>query len=301
MRRDGKLSELIDLLARLVADRVLTEGQALGIVLHWREIDRLDMLLPLPVEQGVAREERDRDAFWLMLVGALTNYMLLIGADEAEAWERLRRMGPRTRIASANRMQDIHAREARRLAADLMAGRISVAEWQRQMRRQNALAFDVLLALGASGPAMGLEETEREQAAYLQRFADHVAGNWLLVLLPAATAAAFGLAAQRWSEDYIAQRAASYSGAGRRLFFEAWETGGGAGAGWGEGWVVHYVAQDDNRTCSPCREAEGYYLPGFGPYPGEVCLGGGHCRCERWPIYSPALYAQLAGLGAVTP
>lgn len=291
---------LIDLLARLVADGALTEAQAAGILRQWREIDGLDLLLPLPVAEGVATEERDREAFVIALAVSQDNYMRLLGVqDEAEAWRKLRRLGPRSRIASANRVQDIHAAEVRRLTEALLAGRIGVAEWQRQVRRQNVLAFDVLLALGASGPAPGLsgrlEETEREQAAYLQRFADGVAGNWLAALLPAALATTLGLVAQRWTEDYIAQRAASYSGAGRRLFFEAWETGGG---GPGDGWVVQYVAQDDERTCSPCREAEGFYLPGDGPYPGEVCLGGGHCRCERWPIYSPGLYAQLVELGA---
>ena len=82
-----------------------------------------------------------------------------------------------------------------------------------------------------------------------------------------------------------------YSGGGRALFFEAWETS----AGYEAGWVVRYEAVDDSATCSPCRLAEGYYLPGDGPYPGEVCLGGGACRCARWPVFDETLYRQLGG------
>lgn len=286
---------LIALLAQLVADKELTEEQAAGILLHWREIAGLETILPLPVGEGVRREERDPQSFWLMLVGALDNYMLLLDVqDEATAWARLRRMGPQLRMASANRMQGIHAHEALDLARDLAAGRITVAEWQRKMRRLNTLMLDVLAVMGGSRPpsralAGRLDEIELTQAAFLQRFADHLAGN----LLTTALASTLGMSVKRWTTNFIAQRAATYSGPGRTLFFEACETADG---GMGEGWVVRYVARDDRSTCSPCQRAEGYYLPGDGPYPGEVCLGGGACRCERWPVYDPAMYAQLAGL-----
>lgn len=295
---------LIALLAQLVVDGKLSEEQVAGILINWREIAGLETILPLAGPEGVRLEERDEAEFWA-LFAAVAGYLLLIGTrDPADAYRRLRRLGAAQRIMSANQMQNLHAAQARKLAADLDDGRLTVAEWQRQMRRLNAMTLDVLIALGASGPALALAErqqrVELEQAAYLQRFADHLAGNWLTAALPPALAASLGLVAQRWTRDYVAQRAAMYSGVGRAMFFEAWETAGG---GPGQGWVVRYAAMDDNNTCYPCSRAVGYYLPGTGPYPGDVCLGGGACRCSRWPVYDPAMYAQLAGLAArgVTP
>jgi len=61
--------------------------------------------------------------------------------------------------------------------------------------------------------------------------------------------------------------------------------------------VVDYYAVDDSATCGPCQAAEagGPYLPGEGPFPGSVCLGGGHCRCERVRRVDAETAAQLRG------
>jgi len=81
------------------------------------------------------------------------------------------------------------------------------------------------------------------------------------------------------SEAAVAQRSALYSGAGRAEWFRARELGAPDGS------LVDYVAVDDNVTCHPCFGAEenGPYKPGEGPFPGEVCLGRGSCRCRREP------------------
>ena len=47
-------------------------------------------------------------------------------------------------------------------------------------------------------------------------------------------------------------------------------------------------------NCSPCSAARGYYPLSSGPYPGQICLGGGACRCERVVIYAPEIARQFA-------
>lgn len=43
---------------------------------------------------------------------------------------------------------------------------------------------------------------------------------------------------------------------------------------------TRYTTQHDARVCGPCRGAEGdYWFPDESPLPGEVCEGGGNCRC----------------------
>lgn len=79
------------------------------------------------------------------------------------------------------------------------------------------------------------------------------------------------------SRAAVAKRSALYSGAGRAEWFRARELDES------ENTVVDYVALDDKVTCVSCfrAEEEGPYKPGEGPFPGEVCLGRGSCRCKR--------------------
>lgn len=85
------------------------------------------------------------------------------------------------------------------------------------------------------------------------------------------------------SEAAIGARLSLYSGSGRAEWFRGHEEDTG------EGDVVDYVSLDDNSTCYPCLLAEenGPYLPGVGPFPGEVCLGRGRCRCKRVVRHDP--------------
>ena len=279
------LEQLVQLLARLVADGEITEKQAAAVLAYWQDRDEAELraVLPLPVEEG---------------------------AGDFAAWEQLsplllERAAPyQERQRRLDAAQDRHAGTVTALAAALEAGRMGVAEWQRQVRQANAqLLADALVLAGVAQIATWqrrMREIEREQAAYLQGFADGVSVRRLAapvedddekkpLLLLLGT----------WAFGYLAHRAAMYSGAGRGLYYGASESAvagrvGGAALG-GYGWLVRYETRDDDRTCSPCSGAQGYYLPGTGPMPGDVCLGGGMCRCVRVPVFDEALYRQLGG------
>lgn len=83
-----------------------------------------------------------------------------------------------------------------------------------------------------------------------------------------------------YSLAQIAARANSYLGDGWGAFFRGEEANLSPNF-----WVVDYIARDDPITCTPCIQAQlgGPYLPGEGPFPGEVCFGRGACRCIRTP------------------
>jgi hypothetical protein len=82
---------------------------------------------------------------------------------------------------------------------------------------------------------------------------------------------------QARSEAVIGARLSLYSGAGRAEWFRGEEDDAAPGD------VVDYQSLDDNSTCTPCllAEEQSPYPPGEGPFPGEVCLGRGRCRCKR--------------------
>lgn len=92
------------------------------------------------------------------------------------------------------------------------------------------------------------------------------------------------------SEAAIGARLELYSGAGRAEWFRGSEDDAD------DGEVVDYEALDDVSTCHPCLFAEerGPYLPGQGPFPGEVCLGRGRCRCVRRKRSDPRARRELS-------
>jgi hypothetical protein len=278
------LEELVQLLARLVADGEISEAQAAAILGYWQDRPQAELraVLPLALAQGVGPlVDDDAAPLWPPVLPARAT------AASAAARRRL-----------LDRAQDEHAAKMAWLCADLEAGRITVSEWQTAARRANAALLDFAVRLGGGPDTAALRQRvadiEREQAAYLQRFADGVSVRRLAA--PVAQDDDDKPLLVPWALAYLARRLASYSGAGRGAFFVGLE----GGAEMGPGWVVHYEARDDERTCSACRGAEGYYLPGQGPMPGDVCFGGGACRCVRVAVYDPARYAQLIGVG-VTP
>lgn len=289
MMREQLLEQLLQLLSRLLRDGDLDDAQVEAIFHYWRNqpMPALARVLPLALEQGVGplQEDDDNDPalfFWLGVGGGAAVYR-------------------RARIDAANKVQDEHAAMSAQLADDFAAGRISLADWQEAQRRLNAGALAAMASLGNPRGTVQLQQRlaaiEQEQAAYLQRFADQLSARQLAALMPGDDDTRRGglLLLLEWGGGYIARRAASYSGAARGVFFEAMESSG-TGTN-GAGWVVRYEARDDDRTCSRCLDAQGYYLPGHGPMPGEVCYGGGACRCERMSVYDPAMYAQLIGSG----
>jgi len=287
------LALLADLLARLVADGDITEKQAADIIAYWRDRPAAELaaLLPLPLAEGVgarrASSDDDQLVFFLIAVAG-------VGPNARAAQRR----------AGADRVQDAHAALSESLANELTAGRLPVARWQAAQRALNAHTLSVMAATGSPRMTADLQQriaaTEQEQAAYLQRFADQLAARKLAEALPEDDDQREGLlrALVAMGAAYIARRAASYSGAARGVFFRALESGDVGPMGGGRsGWVIAYRVNHDESLCSACLDAEGYYLPGDGPMPGEVCLGGGQCRCWREDVYDPVLWAQLAGVG----
>jgi len=250
--------QVIALLARAVADGILSEAQA-GEILAAYNAGAVAASLPIPPEQagGDWTEEA--------IAGAIMLLLLL--------WQQSGTAIPATfaaRAAAAAQLSGGFQAEAARLSHRLHRGEIALAQWQAEAQGliQRNLIQQSRLGAGvrSRGGLQPLQAIYREQAAYLSRFADEIAAR--------------GMAGLPMSEAQIAQRLGMYAGRGYGQFFREYEASSGSG---GAGWVYRYEARDDSRTCYRCLEAEGYYLAGEGPYPGEVCLGRGHCRCRRVP------------------
>lgn len=284
-------ARLIDTLAALVADGELTEEQAAGILVNWREIAGLEALIPLPTAAGVATDDDDDGADVLLILAAVLGSRAAHARRPADIY---RRLAPRYRRPTVDAVQEHHAVEAAKLADDLAAGRLTIAQWQAAARRLNQATIRTMAELGSpSGQiparlAETIRQIQLEQAAYLQRFAEQIA----ITRIAAARPDLFPLGVRVLTMAQIAARLAMYSGPGRALYYGISEAEEG-----GAGWIAYYTAVDDDRTCRPCLDAEegSPYLPGAGPMPGDVCLGGGNCRCWRELVYDPAEYARLSG------
>lgn len=113
-----------------------------------------------------------------------------------------------------------------------------------------------------------------EQLTYLYRFAGEQS--------------AMSLLGTPYSEEYTVNRLLLYGGAVWASWFY-----GNESVSYDDGYVIEYRAADDMRTCSNCRQAQGYYRIGTGPMPGQICYGGSRCRCERIVVYAPEILARL--------
>lgn len=258
--------DLLDFLARAAADPdiALTEAQAARIYADFMA-GRLDAAdLPLPLEQAVRGVEVED------IAAALATLALL----------------PRGRTRARVTLRERFQRTVDGAAVEIGAGRLDLAAWQALMQQAVVRHLVDQAAAGAQGDAAtlarvgpALDAEARTQTAYLSRFADTLAAAALL-----------GVA---WSEAAIAARSDLYGGAGWGWWFRANET---RGAGYGQ--VVKYRAVDDRRTCGPCSAAErdGPYRVGEGPWPGQVCAGGGRCRCTRETVYDLDAYRRLYGV-----
>lgn len=193
------------------------------------------------------------------------------------------------RLALAERIQDQFEEEIADLTQRLAAGRINLATWQQaagDLIDRNLIAQTMA---GSRSAALTTAQIGRlgtlieQERAFLSRFADTIA-----------TRQALG---RPLSAGAMIHRARSYAGTGRGEYFRAEEEAATQAGEEGEGIVIDYVSNDDDRTCGPCLDADGGspYLPGQGPYPGQICLGGGACRCSRIPRYDPEAWAWLMG------
>jgi hypothetical protein len=181
------------------------------------------------------------------------------------------------------RLQTKFEAQNKRLAHLLFAGGITLAAWRSTTWQaiKRLLLHQAALGAGKIPDAAKLQEILQREAEYFRKFAEavfagHVAGADTVRPVPQ-------------TAEQVASRADLYSGVSRGLFYELHEERDDLGYGW----VVQFRAKDDKHTCKPCLHAEGHYLVGRGPYPGGVCKGRGRCRCQRVPVWAPAIYRRL--------
>lgn len=250
-------AEFVAYLERLVMDDEIDEDEAADML---RDFDagRLKVDPPLPPE----RMNVETDAAMLALA--------LLVAREAGPGDTAR-----------TRLRDNFDADARRLAEAQTRGKLKVADWQ-GLLWDTVMLHTLAQATGGAGGVLSaaqvtlLRDELAKQGGYLSRFADVVARGVML--------------GARLSVAQIAARSIQYGAAGWAWHFKARPDPG-------RGWVEDYISKDDNATCTPCLEAEegGPYLVGEGPYPADVCDGGGNCRCERVERYDLAAWRELTG------
>lgn len=264
--------ELIEYLARAVADKLMTEAEARQIVADF-DAGLLEVPLgglPLtPAESGRGIDD---------VIAAALALLALLALSRERAREALR---------------DRFEQRMEQLAEDLVAGELTIAQWQAAMGEEVLLHLAAQALAGGDGQLSPEELAElrtaaQVQTAFLGRFADHI-----LALALLGRALATGDVPVP-SLGFIINRAIQYAGAG----WEAWFRANERGLVGRQGVVVDYEARDDQNTCFPCLQAEhaGPYLPGSGPYPGQVCRGRGRCRCRRVERYDLEAWKRLTGV-----
>ena len=265
-------ADLLQFLVRCVRDSILTERQAAELLQAFDEgtLDPAD----LPTQQ----EDSDLAPVILSATAALVAIIRRLGYPVSE----IRLIIPdvvQTGLKEALRA-DFTAR-SRAIALQLERTG-NVAAWQRSMG--NLIKRNVVEnAIAGAGRALtpseiaALRPMIQEQMAFLGRFADKIALG--------------KVTGKPMSTGAIAARAETYGRMGLAVesFFKE------ASGDFGFGWVAEYIAVDDGGTCGPCHAAQGDYLSGEGPHPGELCFGGMRCRCHREMRYDPASYTRLTG------
>lgn len=253
--------EFVDLLTLLVERGDITEDEAQILLTAFVAGELFPSLLPLPPAQATAPVDEDH---------ALELALLLLTLLGDERWEYLR-----------DSIRDGAEANVVRLAATL-ANSGDVRTWHEEMIRLiTAYQYSMEAAGLRSLPSQIDEQGIGERRAGLLR--------WLYLFAGASMAAHY--LDRPYTAAYLANRSRNYLAAGWASFFRNQELT----VGNDYGLVVDYVARDDGGTCRPCSQAaaDGPYLPGEGPYPGEVCDGGGNCRCYREIRYDPDAYARL--------
>lgn len=273
----ARREDVIALLARSVRDKLITMEQARAILATF-DAGR-DVSLPLAPVEAI---RPGRDIAIAVALAALSvrgvPAVELIASGPATATLPARSLFAELRDTARTRF---HA-TATNLADDLSNGKITVAEWQARMSDEIDGLLTRMTYLGRGDsliPAAeraALDATLAREQAFLSRFADQIA-----------TREALGTP---MSFAQIAARSQQYSGSAYGQWFAAKERRDSDPNA-----VVFYRARDDGSTCSPCLDAQdgSPYLPGDGPMPGQICLGGGHCRCIRETIIDAAAYRRL--------
>lgn len=267
-------AELVAILADLVKHKQLSLRDAQNILSAF-DAGVVPDLAELPTLQ-----ERNHDDLWLVAFFAV---MLLAGGSPARPLNKSQRL--RVRKQARLQWED----SVFRLSLQVTRGALTIPTWMTSLF--GALgSYARQMAIGGHGsnpPIYVKSLIDRQiakQAPFLKRFGVQMAGKRLL--------------GEPMTAANVSARTQQYGGTG----WSSWFVGNETRPQLEEGYVVYYHARDDRRTCGPCHSADGEspYLPGAGPYPGEVCLGRGLCRCTREEVYDPAAWRRLTAQAQLT-
>jgi hypothetical protein len=266
-----------------IREGLIDEQQAVAILVAFRDGKVAPADLPAPAPEVIRPPTAEEVTGAAVRLTALIQRIFGKPSIPPPALGRnpaLRRLSDRVR---ADFSQTTHE-----LAANVSRGEMSVGEWEAAFA-DHVAAHVINQHMVGSGSteilpeALGRITAEvTRQRAYAARFADQMS-----------IARAEGTP---MTEAYIAARSEMYGGA---AYAEYWRASEQAIATSGDltGWVSEYHALDDGSTCADCANADtaGPYMLSDGPWPGDVCRGKGHCRCERVIVYDPIAYAKLTG------
>lgn len=270
MTRDAFKTLLTDAIGR--GSITLEQGRDL---LRRFDVGEIDAdAVPLAEAEAVSEDDLTLSLAKIAEIIGITSLTILIA--------ELTRLGDYNRGRIREALQDAFVGRVTRAARAFERGASLRGAWQPIMQRAISQHILAQWMLGAGrtpsqNELQALQTTIQTQHAYLARFAADVALH--------------ALTGQPMSAALIASRSVQYGGAGRAAYFQGYEVRPLSG------YIVRYVAKDDDRTCEACirAEQESPFLVGVGKYPGQVCEGRGYCRCERRVEYNPQVAAQLAG------
>lgn len=240
------LEEYEVILTDLVLRNKITIQQAQELRFRFVEGEFSERDLPLPISAA----KRRNDDEWLLL--------LLLFVTQSS-----KRNGLSRREKDRENIQSVFERH---VTYDVSRIEESVNEFHSEIIQTvgGAMLANWLAGNGTANAKPNIDKQIDEQLDYLYRFAAEVHVKKVL--------------GQPHSEEYLLNRALMYGGAVWASWFRGNESIGG------DNLMAQYIARDDRVTCDPCRRAQGIYPLNSGPFPGEVCLGGYRCRCERRTI-----------------
>lgn len=279
--------EFAEMLAQLIATGKITLAQAANLQQRFLIGDIIEASVPIPLKMLPGRLTKTE------FQNALRAAAVFLTPAEGK---RLLTSGDRPRITSTPPEVKKFLRErlrnhfrgdfeaTMRQHARMLSEGGNVNGWHASMiREQRAyIARQMTAGLGRALAEPEIDEVNRlsvQQQGFLQRFAGEVSVRRLL--------------GRDFSLAYLTNRSLQYGGVG----WGAWFRGNEIAEARGDGYVVRYISVDDGRTCSPCRSAEanGPYLPGKAPTPGEICRGHGLCRCRTEVVFDMDAWRKLKG------
>lgn len=165
----------------------------------------------------------------------------------------------------------------------LYASRVAAGTWSAWQFRDNMTkslrkAYTEAYRFGVFSIAGRTVLSEADRATIADAFGDDL--NYLdrfAALIPAS----------QWSEAYLTDRAAKYANSLHGVFWA------GRVSRYEPEQLLRWLAVDDPATCKACESLNQHLftvegLPGL---PGDMCAGGGNCRCQLEPVDRASLSA----------